>query len=144
MKLTTNFKYEELVSTDHADLKDINMAEAGPYMVSLMDLCSFVLEPIRAQFGPFKITSGFRGPELNARVGGVPTSQHCIGQAADLCRSDWTWDALDHVANWIKKESGIKFGQVIRERHGASVWLHVSTGQKCEALDYDGKYTPRI
>lgn len=144
MKLTEHFTIEELTATSHADIQAANRSAANPYLISIMDLASFLLEPIRAHYGPFTISSGFRGPELNARVGGVATSQHCIGQAADLCRADWTWDALDKVANWVKKESGLKFGQVIREQHGSAVWLHISTGMKCEALDFkDGKYYVR-
>ena len=42
------------------------------------------LEPIRSHFGkPFKITSGYRGPALNAKVGGSATSNHCLGCAVD-------------------------------------------------------------
>ena len=145
MKLTDNFTYEEMSATEHADLQAINRNEAGPFMANLLDLASFLLEPIRAEYGAFHIDSAFRGPELNAKVGGVPTSQHCQGQAADISRKDWTWDALDGVANWIKKESDLKFGQCIREIDGARVWLHISTGTKCEAEDHKagGEYTLR-
>jgi hypothetical protein len=33
---------------------------------------------------PFKITSGFRTTEHNERVGGVPSSAHTLGLAADI------------------------------------------------------------
>jgi uncharacterized protein YcbK (DUF882 family) len=32
----------------------------------------------------FKITSGYRTPEHNAKVGGVPSSSHTVGRACDI------------------------------------------------------------
>jgi uncharacterized protein YcbK (DUF882 family) len=32
----------------------------------------------------FKITSGYRSPEHNAKVGGVPNSSHTLGHACDI------------------------------------------------------------
>lgn len=146
MNLTSSFSFSEACNTSHADLEAMNRIQGSTYIPNMRDLAVNVLEKIRAKYGPFTISSWFRGPELNRAVGGSPTSQHCKGQAADIFRSDWDWETLDGVANWIKKESGIVFGQVIRERDGRRVWLHVSTGTKCEALDRDGrgaKYTAR-
>lgn len=37
---------------------------------------------------PFKITSGYRSPEKNAQVGGVPNSSHTKGLAVDLACTD--------------------------------------------------------
>ena len=37
---------------------------------------------------PFKITSGFRTPQHNAKVGGVENSSHIIGHAADIACSN--------------------------------------------------------
>ena len=34
--------------------------------------------------GPLKINSGYRTPEHNAKVGGVPNSQHIHGKALDI------------------------------------------------------------
>ena len=43
-------------------------------------------ELIRTAAGgwPITVLSGYRTPEHNARVGGVPTSQHLVGRALDL------------------------------------------------------------
>ena len=35
------------------------------------------------------ISSGYRCPELNSAVGGSPTSQHCMGLAADFTCEDF-------------------------------------------------------
>lgn len=44
-----------------------------------------MLEAVRAHFGrPVRITSGYRSPEYNRRIGGASRSYHCLGQAADI------------------------------------------------------------
>lgn len=42
------------------------------------------LEELRAVVGPITVTSGYRCPNHNAKVGGEPNSQHCLGRAADV------------------------------------------------------------
>ena len=37
---------------------------------------------------PLKVNSGYRCKALNAAVGGVPTSQHVKGEAADIAAGD--------------------------------------------------------
>lgn len=44
-----------------------------------------VLEDIRAHFNkPVIVTSGYRTPEYNRKIGGVKNSQHTKGTAADI------------------------------------------------------------
>lgn len=51
----------------------------------LLELCRWILDPVREMYGkPIVVTSGFRTPLLNRLVGGVSTSQHMQGLAADL------------------------------------------------------------
>jgi uncharacterized protein YcbK (DUF882 family) len=46
-----------------------------------------VLERLRAHSGrPLVVVSGYRCPEYNARVGGIRSSQHLHGRAADVAR----------------------------------------------------------
>ena len=48
-----------------------------------------ILQPLRDAWGePLHINSGYRCLKLNQAVGGVPTSQHMLGQAADVRCSD--------------------------------------------------------
>jgi uncharacterized protein YcbK (DUF882 family) len=43
------------------------------------------LQPVRNRLGrPFRVTSWYRPPAVNAAVGGATRSQHLVGNAADL------------------------------------------------------------
>ena len=53
---------------------------------SIKALVDEVLQPLRDAWDePLAINSGYRCPEVNKAVGGVPTSQHTKGEAADVC-----------------------------------------------------------
>lgn len=147
MNLSPHFTFEELTRTGQAALQKKNQEEAGQFLPALHDLAE-MLEVIRTKFGPVRVTSAFRGPAVNAAVGGSTRSQHMVGEAADIsCPS-----ATDEVLHkWIVTESGIAFGQCILERPPGRSWVHVSLGApyrpaaKCgESLYFDGKsYTPK-
>lgn len=148
-RISPNFTWRELTSTSRMDLLAKNREEAERFKPALTALANELLEPLRAQFGPIKINSGFRGPSLNAAVKGSKVSQHLKGEAADLVplREGVT---LEQMFRWIKT-SPLKYGQVIWECPDPdSRWLHFSLGEPWrtqnvrEALYFDGKkYTPR-
>ena len=50
----------------------------------------FVLDKIRDKVGKMKITSGYRTPAWNLKIGGVPNSAHTKGLAADILCKDST------------------------------------------------------
>jgi uncharacterized protein YcbK (DUF882 family) len=78
-KLSDNFKLSEFMSGGDPEQPS---AQAVRY---LTQLCKEVLEPLRAFMGkPIQITSGFRSPAHNARIGGAKNSLHTTGMAADI------------------------------------------------------------
>ena len=82
MYLSPHFTLAELTRTSHTTISN-TPSLAG--ILNLVQLCIFILEPARAEFGePIFITSGYRCKELNAAVGGVPNSNHLFGRAADI------------------------------------------------------------
>jgi hypothetical protein len=79
-------------------------------------------EPARAHFGPLRITSFYRSPELNKAIGGAAKSQHMLGEAIDIDHDDNM--ALFH---WLK--ANVIFDQIICEypdATGEPAWVHVS------------------
>ncbi len=52
-------------------------------------LVAEVLDPVREAYGkPIYVNSGYRCEKHNAAVGGVPRSQHLVGEAADIYGTD--------------------------------------------------------
>lgn len=90
MNISKNFKWSEFTHSDTAKRLHINN-EVTTWEVrdNIKALVEDILQPLRdAWGGPLFINSGYRCLELNKAVGGVPTSQHCLGQAADVGCSD--------------------------------------------------------
>ena len=124
--VTMHFTIEEMYASDTAKAKGINNKPNVQQMINLVYLAASVLEPLReAMNEPIKIGSGFRSRELNAAVGGVATSQHLKGQAADLCidgdiRKGRRW--FEYIKNHLP------FDQLIWEKNPktGNYWVHVS------------------
>ena len=137
MKLTIEEKIGSLMTnlSEHFTLKEMTQSETAtklnidntpkPWQIDNMrTLCNLVLEPLREQFGPITVTSGFRSARLNKAVGGSLTSQHTKGEAADLRIG--SPERGQAMFEWIRKN--IVFDQLImeRSRHDGAQWLHVS------------------
>lgn len=85
--LSQHFKLQEFEQSDKAKELGINNAiDSQEIKDAIKSLVESVLQPLRDAWGkPLAINSGYRCKELNAVVGGVPTSQHTKGEAADVC-----------------------------------------------------------
>jgi zinc D-Ala-D-Ala carboxypeptidase len=72
------------------------------------------MEKVRAMFGKtIEITSGYRNPEVNKSVGGVPNSAHALEHAAHFNVHGLT----DQDAVKVIRDSGLKFNQLIYEKN---------------------------
>jgi hypothetical protein len=87
-KLSDDFYLDEFTASNVAEKKGIKNIPPDEAVENLTALCVHVLQPVRDSVKkPIRISSGYRCPELNKAVGGVPTSQHVKGEAADIyCR----------------------------------------------------------
>lgn len=122
MKLSKHFTLDELLVTEHKDLRLLQTEEVKPYMTNLYVLCNYILEPIRSYYGEsITVTSGFRGKALNERVGGNINSDHCKGLAADIIIKNTTVDEV--FEDIISGKIGIIYRQVINEKHS---WIHIA------------------
>lgn len=74
--------------SDHFKASEFKCADGtSPYPISRNLVLGLEALRLRAGAG-IKITSGYRSPAHNARVGGVADSQHIFGRAADIqCKS---------------------------------------------------------
>lgn len=111
MRLTENFTLEEFLKSSEAERKGIKNVPGEAEIANLKRLCEKVLQPIRDRFKlVIRINSGYRCQELNKLVGGVPTSQHTKGQAADIFMVGVL--ARDLYRNIISMP-GIEYDQII-------------------------------
>lgn len=67
-----------------------------------------ILEALRAELGnhPIRITSGYRCPRYNTLVGGVPHSQHLLGNAADIRVAQIAPDRVWRIASRLIGDRG--------------------------------------
>ena len=122
MKLSENFSLAEMTTTS----EPFPNAPGPVQTANLAALCENVLEPIRAHFGkPVHVNSAYRSAKVNAAVGSKPTSQHMLGQAADI---EIPGVANGDLAVWIRDH--LAFDQLILESYHpgqpSSGWVHVS------------------
>ena len=82
MKLTPNFKLAEFISPRDPSPPD------SKALANLKRLAE-ALEDLRALAGkPLHLTSGYRSPDYNRKIGGASASQHVQGIAADVVTAD--------------------------------------------------------
>ena len=122
-KLSEHFALSEFERSDKARALKIDNRVPVRYVSSLETLCREVLEPLRQHVGkPIRISSGYRCPALNKAVGGVTTSQHLTGEAADI-----HLDSIEEGREWFKwLMDNTNVDQLIWERSGSTRWIHVS------------------
>lgn len=125
-KITKNFTYDELIYSATANRMGIDNTPSKDEKESLIKLAKEILQPIRDKWGgPIVVTSGYRCEAVNRAVGGAKTSQHRLGQAADIkIGSKAQNKALFNLLQKMIKIGDIKVGQLIDE-YGYS-WIHVS------------------
>lgn len=123
MKLSANFSLAELTKSEAATRNGIDNTPSLRVIENLTELVENVLQPVRDQFGPVVVTSGYRSPEVNAAIGGSTTSAHCKGFAADF---EVLGMDNKELALWIR--DNLKFTQLILEFYKEGIpdsgWVH--------------------
>ena len=129
------FTIKELSKSSTAEKLGIDNTPTPEIRAKLNTLIS-ALDKIREQYGkPIIVTSGYRCPELNKAVGGVKSSQHVKGEAADLVgRNDNETRKIFETAKALGN-----FDQLLYEKNSkGSIWVHISykaSGNRTMCID---------
>lgn len=117
LKLSPNFTLREMTNSQTARDRGLHNMPNSTQLVALARFCHNILEKVRAQFGPVRVTSGFRCF--------TPDSQHGRGEAGDF---EVPGVANLTVARWIRDT--IPFDQLILEAwspgEANAGWVHCS------------------
>lgn len=140
------FELAEFLKSDTADAQGIDNTPTFEVVENLDELVGTILDPLRAAWGgALKVTSGYRCEALNRAVGGVVTSVHKLGLAADIVPANKRIAAfVSFAAKWCAAQ-GIKWDQIIDEKgSGGSRWCHIglrsnSGQQRCQVLSMTKK-----
>ena len=142
MNLSPHFSLAEFAASAEAVRAGIDNSPPDS-VIPALERTALGLEAVRVRLGtaPITITSGYRCLALNRRLGSKDTSQHVLGQAADIiCPRFGTPTQI--VA--ALRDSGIPFDQLILEFAGSgNGWVHVSFSDhpRRMALEIDAQGT---
>ena len=135
MRLSDHFTLEELTRTR---VKGVDNTPGSLAIDNLKRLCRW-LEMLREEWNrrygdgddPIIINSGYRSPTVNKAVGGVATSNHLSGCAADI-RALGMEQALRYAVILldIADEQKQDFDEIILEKSKTSIWLHFAVREK--------------
>lgn len=121
MQLTPHFSLEELLYSEVALRQGIENTPTAYQVDNLRRLCEDILEPVRAILGvPLHINSGFRSAKVNAAVGGVHTSAHLAGLAADFVPIGLD---LRTCFDILRARPELGYDQIIFE---CAAWIHLA------------------
>lgn len=123
-----HFTIHEMCKSATAKRHGIDNTPNDEQKACLKELVEKILDPLREAWGaPIIVDSGYRCQRLNKIVNGSPTSQHMIGQAADIHTVKDT-PAENKKLFQLIQQLKLPFDQLIDE-HDFN-WVHVSYGPR--------------
>jgi len=123
MRLSKNFVLSEITRSNTAKRLGISNEPTKAHLENMQRIITNLLQPMRDELGPIRISSGYRSKELNRAIGGSRSSQHCKGEAVDI--QFWKNGQMcnKEVYDWII-DNAVEFDQMINEFDFA--WIHIS------------------
>ena len=135
MKLSEHFTLAEYLRSYTATKYNISEQFNPPQsVINNIVRLNNVVQKIRNDVGAIRITSGYRCPRVNTRVGGVANSMHLTGEACDIGFLN-----VEHAMQVV--DSAIKHG-ITRIGLGAN-FIHIDLKQRVDVWPY-GRKTPRL
>lgn len=128
MQISKHLSLAELIRSESAKRNQISNMPTAEHIENFKLLAEKIFEPIREHFGvPIHISSGYRSKELNAKIGGSSTSQHCTAEAIDIDMDSSSSGVTNKmVFDYIK--DNLDYDQAINEFNYS--WVHVSYNAK--------------
>lgn len=115
------FSIKEMTKSNTATAKGIDNTPDQTITDNLTKLIEAVLDPLREWYGkPITVNSGYRCEALNKAIGGAKSSQHMLGEAADITVG--SKEENEKLFDYIK--DNLEFDQLINESDFS--WVHVS------------------
>ena len=128
MKISEHLYLAEVIRSESAKRYGISNMPTEEHIANFKLLADNIFEPIRNHFKcPILISSGYRSKDLNNKIGGSKTSQHCFGQAVDIDMDGTDYGVTNaDIFKYIK--SDLPFDQMIWEfgNELQPQWVHVS------------------
>ena len=117
------FSFQEFELSDTAYKHGIDNTAPESARKNIAALVDKVLDPLREAWGkPITVTSGYRCSEVNRLVGGVSTSTHMQGMAADIS----TGNMIDNRRLYqLAQDLNLPYFELIGKKYGFG-WLHIS------------------
>lgn len=134
IRLSAHFTLAEMIRSGTADRLRLDNTPPADVLRSLQHTAE-MLERIRSTLGkPIVVTSGYRSPEVNRAVGGVSSSDHTLGQAADFVSPAYGTPYL--IASLLAPlVSTLGIEQLILEGIKGKQWIHVSTRKPSKPIN---------
>ena len=129
MNITPNVSLLTATKSDTAIRLGISNQPDQVQLENMKRVSGKVIEPILSRFPMAFISSFFRSPALNKKIGGSKNSQHMTGEAVDL-------DSVNNVANldiFNFAKDYLTFDQLVLEapsQDGTPSWVHISLKEK--------------
>lgn len=132
MNLTPHFTLDELTRSSTAQRLGLPNF-ASPAIVDALAVTAQMLENVREHLSgvrgstvPIVVTSAYRSPEVNRAVGGVTSSDHVRGMAADILVPAFgtPYEVAVELLPFLDR---LGVGQMILEGIKGKRWLHLST-----------------
>ena len=110
------FSFQEFERSDTAYKHGIDNTAPESARKNIAALVDKVLDPLREAWGkPITVTSGYRCSEVNRLVGGVATSTHMQGRAADIS----TGNMIDNRRLYqLAQDLNLPYFELIGKKYG--------------------------
>lgn len=137
MNLSKHVTLKEATTSQTATRHGINNMPNEEQLANMIYTSQQLFEPCRAWASenrgidtPIFISSFLRVPELNVKIGGSSTSQHCTAEALDLDMDRWYQpDDISNADLFYFAKECLDFDQLIWEfgDDDNPAWVHMST-----------------